>query len=59
MLARLPKTLLNGRLRTSTLLLSALFVGVLTLYLGVRPEPVAGPGSPAGHGVVRHRPRRR
>jgi hypothetical protein len=37
---RLPATLLNGTLRTSTLLLSLLFVAVLTLYLEVRPPPV-------------------
>jgi hypothetical protein len=32
MRGRLPATLLNGRLRTSTLLLSLLFLAVLTLY---------------------------
>jgi hypothetical protein len=41
----LPATLLNGRLRTSTLLLSLLFVAVLALYLQVRPLPA---GSSSG-----------
>jgi len=41
----LPPTLLSGRLRTSTLLLCALFLAVLTLYLLVRPVPETGPSS--------------
>ena len=41
MVSRLPRTLLNGRLRTTTVLLSALFVGLLVLYLQVRPVPVS------------------
>lgn len=50
---RLPATLLHGRVRTSTLLLSLLFVAVLALYLEVRPPPAgsadgAGGSAPAG-----------
>jgi|Tabmets5t2r1_1033131.scaffolds.fasta_scaffold28705_2 hypothetical protein len=43
----LPATLLNGRLRTSTLLLSLLFVAVLALYLQVRPSPAGGSSNSA------------
>ena len=45
MRGRLPATLLNGRVRTSTVLLSVLFVAVLTLYLQVRPPPETDPSS--------------
>jgi cytoskeletal protein RodZ len=47
---RLPATLLHGRVRTSTLLLSLLFVAVFALYLEVRPPPAgsAGGSAPAG-----------
>lgn len=44
-MARLPSHVLGGRLRTSTLLLVAAFLVVLTLWLFVRPEPVSGSGS--------------
>jgi hypothetical protein len=44
---RVPATLLHGRLRTSTVALSVLFVAVLALYLQVRPLP-AGSSSSAG-----------
>ncbi len=47
MLSRIRPTLLNGRVRTSTVLLSVLFVGVLALYLLVRPVPETGPSSRA------------
>jgi hypothetical protein len=36
---RLPRTLFGGRMRTSTALLAVAFVGVLLLWLAVRPEP--------------------
>jgi cytoskeletal protein RodZ len=42
---RLPKELLGGRVRPSTVSLSLLFVGVLALYLVVRPPPETGPSS--------------
>ena len=44
---RLPRTLLHGRVRTSTVLLSLLFVATFALYLQVRPPPA---GSPVGAG---------
>jgi hypothetical protein len=47
MAGRLPRTLLKGMLRTSTLVLSVLFVGLLVLYLQVRPVP-GGVGNPGG-----------
>ena len=48
MLRRIRPTLFDGRVRTSTVLLSVLFVGVLALYLVVRPVPETGPSSRAG-----------
>lgn len=45
MAVRLPKTLFKGRLRTSTLLLFALFVALFMLYLEVRP--VSGDDAPS------------
>jgi hypothetical protein len=48
MAGRLPATLLNGRLRTSTLLLSVLFVAVLALYIEVRPPPAGTVSSSDG-----------
>ncbi len=36
---RLPRTLFGGRMRTSTAILSLIFVGVLLLWYGVRPDP--------------------
>jgi hypothetical protein len=53
---RLPARLFNGRLRTSTLLLSLLWVALLVLYLEVRPPDVAGTGNPAGAGPGREAP---
>jgi cytoskeletal protein RodZ len=50
MARRLPATLLHGRVRTSTLLLSLLFVAVLILYIQVRPPSVASTGSQGGSG---------
>jgi hypothetical protein len=49
-----PQHVLGGRVRTSTLVLSALFLGVLALYIAVRPDPTA----PARRGgsVVRPEP---
>ena len=34
---------MRGRLRTSTLVISGLFLAVLALYFLVRPVPVAAP----------------
>jgi hypothetical protein len=48
MAPRLPATLLHGRLRTSTLLLSLLFLAVLALYLQVRPPPTGTTSSAEG-----------
>ena len=45
---RLPATLFRGRVRTSTVLLSLLFVAVFALYLEVRPPPVGTAGSSNG-----------
>jgi hypothetical protein len=42
-----PKELLGGRVRTSTVALSLLFVALLVLYLNVRPPPDRGTNSPA------------
>ena len=50
MAPRMPATLLHGRLRTSTLLLSLLFVAVLALYLQVRPPPAGTTSSSDGSG---------
>lgn len=36
---RLPRTLFGGRMRTSTALLGMAFVGVLLLWVAVRPDP--------------------
>lgn len=36
---RLPRTLFGGRMRTSTALVAVTFVGVLLLWLAVRPDP--------------------
>ena len=47
---RLPATLFHGRVRTSTLLLSLLFVAVFALYLQVRPPPPGGASSSDGAG---------
>lgn len=41
MAQRLPRTLLGGRVRTSTVGLAVAFAVVLTVYLLVRPVPVA------------------
>jgi hypothetical protein len=41
MAQRLPRTLLGGRVRTSTVGLAVAFAVVLTVYLLVRPAPVA------------------
>jgi hypothetical protein len=49
---RLPPTLFGGRVRTSTLLLSLLFVATFALYLEVRPPPTGG----AAPAVTRPRP---
>jgi hypothetical protein len=35
-----PPTLLAGRVRTTTVAMAVLFLGVLALYLAVRPPPV-------------------
>jgi hypothetical protein len=45
-------TVFHGRLRTSTLVLLAVFVGLLVLYAWVRPQPaspVAPSRAPATH----------
>jgi cytoskeletal protein RodZ len=47
---RLPATLFHGRVRTSTLLLSLLFVATFALYLEVRPPPAGSPSSSDGAG---------
>jgi hypothetical protein len=47
MARRLPRTLLNGRLRTSTVLIVALFVALLLLYLQVRPASGTGAPNPS------------
>lgn len=47
---RLPATLFRGRVRTSTVLLSLLFVAVFALYLEVRPPPAGTAGSSYGAG---------
>lgn len=36
---KMPRTLFGGRIRTSTALLGLAFVGVLLLWLAVRPDP--------------------
>ena len=36
---RVPRTLFRGRMRTSTAIIGLLFVGVLLLWYGVRPDP--------------------
>ncbi len=50
MARRLPSMLFRGRVRTSTLLLVVAFVGVLALYVVVRPEPT--PSYPPGAGYI-------
>ena len=48
MFGRPSATLPGGRLRTSTVVLSLLFVATLILYLLVRPVPVTSQGSQGG-----------